>query len=113
MHPAGCFAVPVSISGSGDKWQHLSLFSQHNPWQLFSGCAGHSCLHVCACVMNAHHSWKACHQGFFLRQMLFDKVKERQMCLWTNFTNHDCTVLLQIIFLWVNIREYKYILESI
>lgn len=33
---------------------NIRLFSQHNPWQLFSGCTGLSCLHVCTRVMNAH-----------------------------------------------------------
>lgn len=30
MHPAGFFALPASISGSGEKWQHRSLFSPCN-----------------------------------------------------------------------------------
>lgn len=33
----------------------IRLFSQHNPWQLFSGCTGHSYLHVGTRVMTAHH----------------------------------------------------------
>ncbi|XP_037994438.1 AP-4 complex subunit sigma-1 isoform X1 [Motacilla alba alba] len=59
----------------------------HNPWQLFSGCAGHSC------VMTAHHFVSLEDlSSFFLRQMLLDKVKERQMCLWTD-------VLIYLLFL--------------